>query len=68
MIDFGLASKYMVDGVHIKSEKINQFGGNPLFCSPNQLDFKATSRRDDMISLCYLLIYLFNGKLFEFNP
>ena len=35
-----------------------------IFASLNQLDFKVTSRRDDLLSLCYFLIYLFNaGKL-----
>lgn len=31
-----------------------------IFASLNQLNFQMTSRRDDLISLCYLLIYLLN--------
>jgi len=31
-----------------------------IFASTNQLEFFSTSRRDDLISLYYLLIYLFN--------
>jgi len=31
-----------------------------IFASLNQLNFQLTSRRDDLISLCYLLIYLLN--------
>ena len=30
------------------------------FATKNQFEFKTTSRRDDLISLCYLLIFLFN--------
>ena len=29
-----------------------------MFSSPNQLDFKSTSRRDDLISLFYMLVYI----------
>ena len=37
-----------------------------IFASRNQLDFKTTSRRDDLMSLCYLVVYLFNGFDCEF--
>ena len=29
-----------------------------IFATPNQLNFKSTSRKDDLLSLCYLLVYL----------
>ena len=32
-----------------------------MFASLNQLRFLGTSRRDDLISLCYLLVFLLNG-------
>ena len=32
-----------------------------VFSSLNQLRFLTTSRRDDFISLCYLLVFLLNG-------
>lgn len=32
-----------------------------IFATVNQFDFRVTSRRDDLQSLCYLLIYLFQG-------
>ena len=38
--------------------KKETFHGNVVFSSLNQLKFHATSRRDDLISLFYLLIYL----------
>ena len=31
-----------------------------FFASVNQLEFQSPSRRDDLISLCYLLVYLVN--------
>ena len=33
-----------------------------MFASLNQLDFKATSRLDDLYSLMYLLLYLSNDS------
>lgn len=32
-----------------------------IFASLNQLRFNVTSRRDDLISLCYLLVYILNN-------
>ena len=31
-----------------------------IFATSNQYEFKTTSRRDDLMSLCYLLVFLFN--------
>ena len=28
------------------------------------MEFKYTSRKDDMISLCYMMIYILNGNAF----
>ena len=36
------------------------FQGNILFASLNQMEFRQTSRRDDLISLFFLLVYLLN--------
>ena len=35
------------------------FRGNMEFTSPNQMKFYTTSRRDDLISLFYLMIFMF---------
>ena len=48
----------MVDNVPV-------FKGNMAFASLNQLEFKTPSRRDDMISLCYLLSFLLNNGKFK---
>lgn len=63
LIDFGFADKYLeANNEHIKSseEQKESFKGNILFSSLDQMNFKVTSRRDDMISLCYILFYLLN--------
>lgn len=67
MIDFGLCTKFLSrDGKHI--EQCNSsFIGNLLFCSPNILEKKITSRRDDLISLYYLLVYLSSPSQYPFE-
>ena len=60
LVDFGYSTKYMKDGKHIEKSEVKTFRGNMMFCSLNQLQFKTPSRRDDLISLCYLLSYLLN--------
>lgn len=64
LTDFGISKKYLDDeGNHIKSGKTQFFTGNFLFASLNAFDFKILSRRDDLISLCYLLVYMIDGDL-----
>ena len=62
LVDYGFASPYLdkVTGRHIHKQEVETFRGNMIFASLNQLNFKITSRRDDVISLCYLLIYMLN--------
>lgn len=63
LVDFGFAQRYIDKKTrqHIEPQEIQTFRGNMIFASLNQLNFQMTSRRDDLISLCYLLIYLLNG-------
>ena len=59
LIDFGLATRYLDDnGKHIKKEKRKKFVGNLALSSSHAMKFNAVSRRDDLISLCYMLIYI----------
>ena len=63
MIDFGLASTYKDDnGVHIEKKQINRFSGNFMFASLNSCRGNNKSRRDDIESAFYVLIYLLNGQ------
>lgn len=64
LIDFGLSRSY----IDIKTQKhipITQqpFVGTARFCSCNAHLGCAQSRRDDLESLAYILIYFFKGKL-----
>ena len=61
LVDFGYASKYLdKNGKHIKEDVIDKFRGNIMFASPSAMEFCCTSRKDDLISLCYILLYLLN--------
>ena len=64
MIDFGLAKKYYdQEGKHIPMTKEQVFSGNMIFASKNAFNMVTQSRRDDLISLCYFMIYLVDGDL-----
>lgn len=62
LIDFGFATKFVdQNGNHLKLDK-QPFRGNMAFCSKNAMNFETQSRRDDLISLNYILLYLHQGK------
>lgn len=59
LIDFGLVSKYLDgNGNHIKKEIPDKFKGSLVYASKNAFKEKMLSRRDDLISLVYILIYM----------
>ena len=62
IVDYGFASRYLQkeSGNHIKLKERSFFQGNLIFASYNQLCFNKTSRKDDLISLVYLITYLVN--------
>ena len=62
LIDFGMATKYVdEDGDHLPNCEVEKFKGNLLFATLNTLQFNRPSRKDDLISLCYLLFTMLNG-------
>lgn len=63
IIDFGFCKSYMDNGNHIKERKISGLIGSKTYASINAHNFIEQSRRDDMESLGYLLIYLYLGSL-----
>ncbi|OCB88494.1 hypothetical protein A7U60_g4402 [Sanghuangporus baumii] len=66
VIDFGLAKKYANSGTgkHIKNTQCDTHGvGTPLFASINTHRGEDCSRRDDLESLAYTLIYFLCGTL-----
>ena len=58
VIDFGSASKYMVNGKHVRERHYQDFKGNILLNSAHVLANTPPSRRDDMISIGLILIFL----------
>lgn len=68
LIDFGHCTDYLdKQGDHIDHKDVDTFWGNILMSSSNALDYKTTSRKDDLISLLYLLIFLCQGHLKQFK-
>ena len=63
IIDFGVATRYKINGMHIRYEENCPFVGNLTFCSLNVLQGIRASRRDDLESIAYILIYLFRNSL-----
>lgn len=58
IIDFGLSKDFIVNNRHIENKKINNIIGSSNFCSLNVLNLLQPSRRDDIESIIYILIYL----------
>lgn len=67
LIDFGLARRYcqIVDNQveHIKRVKVQSFTGTARYASIDAQQQFTTSRKDDLESLCYILIYFLKSKL-----
>jgi len=65
IIDFGLAKQYRSTktGKHVKYCINKKWSGTSRFASANTLRGIEPSRRDDMESFCYLLLYLMKGTL-----
>ena len=63
LIDYGLSKPYIISGKHIDENKNNGRCGTMRYMSINAHLKKSLSRKDDMISLSYSLIYLYCKKL-----
>ena len=65
LLDFGLSIKYRCPETkkHFPFVKNKKLIGNARYSSINALEGGTQSRRDDLESLGYLLIYLLKGKL-----
>jgi serine/threonine protein kinase len=64
LIDFGFCKRYNYDGVHIEQGTISKMIGTPNFVSINVHKGIEPSRRDDIESCIYIMIYMLFGKLF----
>lgn len=65
VIDLGLMKSFKdpVTNKHIKFITNKQMTGTARYCSINSHLGYELSRRDDLEALCYLMIYLYIGKL-----
>ncbi len=62
IIDFGFCKSYLMNDKHIdSSQKSSNLLGTPNFASINAHHFHELSRRDDLESLGYMLLYFYNG-------
>lgn len=64
LVDFGLAKKYLCqDGSHIQCAQKHSLTGTARYVTLNVHRGLEPSRRDDLGSVGYLLVYLFLGEL-----
>ena len=63
IIDFGFCKSYLNKDQHIKFGKINNLIGSYNYASVNSHKHFELSRRDDLESLGYMLIYFYIGEL-----
>lgn len=63
IIDFGLSKLYVKNNKHVLKREIKHIIGNIRYSSINIHNNISPSRRDDIESIIYILIYLLNGTL-----
>jgi len=63
LIDFGLSKLYVINNKHIDFKYKKKFLGTLNFASINSHKFCEQSRRDDLESLSYMLLYFYFGEL-----
>ena len=62
LIDFGYSCKYTYKKIHIENKKITSVIGSYDYISENVLNLNNPSRRDDIDSVLYILIFLLLNK------
>lgn len=63
LIDFGLSRTYKDKRKHRECREDEKIVGSYRYVSVNAHEGKSVSRRDDLISLMYVIVYLAKGKL-----
>ena len=62
-IDFGLSYVYMKNNSHVPLDTNKSFCGTARWAPISAHIGHSQSRKDDLESICYILIYLYNGTL-----
>ena len=70
LIDYGIADFYKdhETGRHIKMKEMQNFKGTLRFASSNSHNKVTLSRRDDLVSLAYMIIHLCKDGGLPWNP
>lgn len=63
LIDMSFCKKYIHNNKHIEEKTINNIIGTPNYVSLNVHNKTEPSRRDDLESFVYILIFLLTGKI-----
>lgn len=63
IIDFGFCKSYMKNNEHVPMKQTSNLIGSVNYASINAHEFIELSRRDDLESLGYMLIYFYLGEL-----
>ena len=63
IIDFGFCKSFINDNIHVPFKKTNNLIGSKTYASLNAHNLIELTRRDDLESLGYILIYLYLGTL-----
>ena len=63
LVDFGLSKKFKIGNRHKPMKQLDYKLGNFLFASLNCHNSLSLSRRDDLCSLGYMLVYLYKKTL-----
>jgi hypothetical protein len=63
LIDYGCSQRYLDEnGVHRKRVKERRISGCDIYMSADAMMFYTQSRKDDLISMMYSLVYLVNDQ------
>jgi serine/threonine protein kinase len=63
IVDFGLCKPFIENEMHIECKKTAGLIGSHSYASVNAHNHYELSRRDDLESVCYMLVYLLIGTL-----
>ncbi|EIJ89474.1 casein kinase 1 [Nematocida parisii] len=63
LIDLGMAKNFITHGQHIATNNGKKLTGTPRYASVNAHEGNELSRKDDLESIGYIILYLCKGKL-----